>query len=166
MVKQNELISSLNYASTTLKISSTILPVMLIVLVINNVPLGQALFMTAIPLFSNIFYWFETYTYNLGFKLTPKPNFIADKINEFLIKVKVPKLYLPDFHRTLNILIISLFLIFECQNILYTIVAVVLIIGNVYSILYKYISLDDMSKQVQRRRELRLESDLVGSCDK
>lgn len=166
MVKQNELISSLNYASVTLKISSTILPVVLIMLVIHNVPLAQALFMTAVPLFSNIFYWLETYTYNLGFKLTPKPNFIADKINELLIKIKVPKLYLPDFHRTLNILIISLFLIFECQNILYTIVAVVLIIGNVYSILYKYISLDDMSKQVQRRRELRLESDLVGSCDK
>lgn len=166
MVKQNELISSLNYASVTLKISSTILPVVLIMLVIHNVPLAQALFMTAVPLFSNIFYWLETYTYNLGFKLTPKPNCIADKINEFLIKVKVPKLYLPDFHRSLNILIISLFLIFECQNILYTIVAVVLIIGNVYSILYKYISLDDMSKQVQRRRELRLESDLVGPCDK
>lgn len=166
MVKQNKLISSLNYASTTLKISSTILPVMLIVLVINNVPLGQALFMTVVPLLSNVFYWLETYTYNLGFKTTPKPNFIADKINEFLIKVKVPKLYLPDFHRTLNILIISLFLIFECQNILYTIVAVVLIIGNMYSILYKYISLDDMSKQVQRRRELRLESDLVGPSDK
>ena len=166
MVKQNELISSLNYASATLKISSTILPVVLIMLVIHNVPLAQALFMTAVPLFSNIFYWLETYTYNLGFKLTPKPNFIADKINEFLIKVKVPKLYLPDFHRTLNILIISLFLIFECQNILYTIVAGILIIGNVCSILYKYISLDDMSKQVQRRRELRLESNPVRSCDR
>ena len=166
MVKQNELINSLNYASATLKISFTVLPVVLIILVIHNVPLVQALFMTVVPLLSNVFYWLETYTYNLGFKTTPKPNFIADKINELLIKIKVPKLYLPDFHRTLNILIISLFLIFECQNILYTIVAVVLIIGNVYSILYKYISLDDMSKQVQRRRELRLESDLVGSCDK
>lgn len=166
MVKQNELINSLNYASATLKISFTILPVVLIMLVIHNVPLVQALFMTVVPLLSNVFYWLETYTYNLGFKTTPKPNFIADKINELLIKIKVPKLYLPDFHRTINILIISLFLIFECQNILYTIVAVVLIIGNVYSILYKYISLDDMSKQVQRRRELRLESDLVGSCDK
>lgn len=166
MVKQNELISSLKYASTTLKISSTLLPVVLIILVIHNVPLAQALFMIIIPLLSNVFYWLETYTYNLGFKIVPKPNFIADKINEFLIKVKVPKLYLPDFHRTLNILIISLFLIFECQNTLYTIVAGVLIIGNVCSILYKYISLDDMSKQVQRRRELRLESNPVRSCDK
>lgn len=82
MVKQNELINSLNYASATLKISFTILPVVLIMLVIHNVPLVQALFMTVVPLFSNIFYWFETYTYNLGFKLTPKPNFIADKISQ------------------------------------------------------------------------------------
>lgn len=166
MVRQNELINSINYASTTLKISSTILLVILIVLVIHNVPLGQALFMTAVPLFSNIFYWLETYTYNLDFKNTPKPNVIADKINELLIKIKVPKLYLPDFHRTLNTLIISLFLVFECHNIFCTIVAGMLIIGNVCSILYKYISLDDMSKQIKRRRELRLDSNPVRSCDK
>lgn len=165
MVQQNELINSINYASITLKISSIVLPLLMIILIINNIPLMQAFFIAVVPLLSNVFYWLETYTYNLSFKDIPKPNPTADLINNFLVKIKIPKLYLPDFHRTINILIISLFLIFECQNIFYTVVAGILIIGDVCSILYKYISLDDMDKQVKRRGEIRLESDLVGSCD-
>lgn len=165
MTGSKQLINSINYASATLKISSTLLPMVFILLVIHGFTILHALFVTAIPLLSNIFYWLEVYTNSLDYTDTPKHIYVADRINNLILKFNIPRLYLADVHRTLNIFTISLFLFFECQDIAYIVVAVILSVGNIYSIIYKRVSLDDIDKQIKTSIEMRLKGSAAKSTN-